>query len=148
MPVVGFNFDKTYAEKKAQVQKGMKAEHNITINSIDKEELNIGLNTKKIGLKFNFEYEVKYLPAIGDITIQGHILYTDEDKTVKEILSSWEKNKKIEPKLTTQLINTAIIKSTIKALSLAQDVNLPPHLPIPAISQKNQQNSKAKDYIG
>lgn len=150
MPIVGFNLDKTLAEKKAQVQKGMRAAHNITINSIDKEEIYLGKDNKKPGLKFSFEYEVKYEPKIGEILIQGHILYTDTDKKIKEILDNWKKSKKIEPTLTTHLINTAIVKSTIKALSLSQDINLPPHLPIPTIQPQapSKGSDKAKEYIG
>ena len=145
MPIVGFNFDKTSAEKTAQVQKGMQAAHNITIDSISKEELNLGKSTKKPGLKFSFEYNVKYEPKIGEVIIKGHILYTDNDKKIKEILASWSKDKKIEPALTSTLINTAIVKSTIKALTLSQDINLPPHLPIPTVSPHAD---KSKEYIG
>lgn len=150
MPIVGFNFDKTSAERTGKVQKGMKADYNITINSIDKEDLNLGKDTKKPGLKFSFEYNVKYEPKIGEIIIQGHILFLEDEAKIKEILANWKKNKKIEPLLTTQLINTAIVKSTIKALSLSQDVNLPPHLPIPTIAFRQEQkpSDKSKDYIG
>ena len=149
MPIVGFNFDKTLAERKGRVQKGMRAAHNITINSITKEDVNLGKDSQKSGLKFSFEYEVKYEPKIGEILIQGHILYTDVEKNVKDILSKWKKDKKIEPALMTQLINTAIIKSTIKALALSQDINLPPHLPIPTIQpQTSKKSDKTKEYIG
>ena len=96
MPIVGFNFDKTLAERKGKVQKGMRAAHNITINSIDKEDILLGKDNKKAGLKFSFEYEVKYEPKIGEILIKGHILYTDEDKKIKEILGDWKKSKKID----------------------------------------------------
>tara|TARA_Y100000310_G_C20626064_1_gene785953 strand:+ start:899 stop:1342 length:444 start_codon:yes stop_codon:yes gene_type:complete len=147
MPIVGFNFDKTSAQKSAQVKKGMRVAHNMTINSIDKESINLGKDVTKPGLKFSFEYEVKYEPKIGEVIILGHLLYLDEEKKIKEILADWAKNKKIEPTLTAQLINTAIVKSTIKALSLSQDINLPPHLPIPTINPQKA-DDKAKEYIG
>jgi len=146
MPIVGFNFDKTSAEKISQVKKGMRAAHNITISSITKENVNLGEGMTKPGLKFSFEYEVKYEPEIGEVMIFGHILYLEEEKKIKEILSKWSKNKTIEPALSAQLINTAIVKSSIKALSLSQDINLPPHLHIPTIQPKV--DDKAKEYIG
>ncbi|MBU2639438.1 MAG: hypothetical protein KKG75_01885 [Nanoarchaeota archaeon] len=148
MPIVGFNFDKTLAERTGKVQKGMRAAHNIIINSIEKEDLNMGKTTKKAGLKFSFEYEVKYEPKIGNISILGHILYLEDEKKINEILAKWKKSKTIEPELTMQLINTAIVKSTIKALSLSQDVNLPPHLPIPTIQPKTIASDKTNEYIG
>jgi len=146
MPIVGFNFDKTSAEKTSQVKKGMRAAHNIIISSITKEDINLGKDIKKPGLKFSFEYEVKYEPGIGEVMILGHILYLDEEKKIKEILSKWSKKKTIDPTLSAQLINTAIVKSAIKALSLSQDINLPPHLHIPTIQPKV--DDKAKNYIG
>ena len=148
MPIVGFNFDMIHGEKKGTVQKGMRASHNIVIESIEKEELNLGKDSKKNGLKFKFEYDVKYEPGVGAILIKGHILFLEEEKKIKEILDGWNKNKKIEPELTAQLINTAIVRSSIKALSLSQEINLPPHLPIPTIIKKRANDNKAKDYIG
>ena len=150
MPIVGFNFDKTSAERKAPIKKGMKATHNITIEDVKEEQLNLGENTKKSGLKFSFEYIVDYQPNIGEVIIKGHILYLDDEKKVKEIASKWKKEKKMDSDITAQLINTAIIKSTIKALSLSQDLNLPPHLPIPTVVKPSTkvEDNKAKEYIG
>ena len=150
MPIVGFNFDKLSVERKASLQKGMKATHNITIDDIKEEPLNLGEKTKKQGLKFSFEYVVDYQPKIGEVLIKGHILYLDDEKKIKEIVSKWKKEKKMDADITAHLINTAIIKSTIKALTLAQDLNLPPHLPIPTVVRKQETkiSDKAKDYIG
>ena len=52
MPIVGFNLEKTQAERKKKLQKGMKAYHNITITSVQNEDIQIGKNSKKQGLKF------------------------------------------------------------------------------------------------
>ncbi|MAG52877.1 MAG: hypothetical protein CMH62_02845 [Nanoarchaeota archaeon] len=145
MPIVGFNFDKTTAEKKANVKKGMQASHSILIKSVLPEKINLGKEQTSSGLKFTFEYNVKYEPKIGEVNVTGHILFLEEEKRIKEILTNWTKNKKIESELTTQIINTAIVKSTIKALSLSQDLNLPPHLPIPVVSPHID---KAREYIG
>src|SRR3989344_1873638 len=84
MPIVGFNFDKLSVERKAPLQKGMKATHNITIDDIKEEPLNLGEKTKKQGLKFSFEYIVDYQPKIGEVLIKGHILYLDDEKKIKE----------------------------------------------------------------
>jgi len=147
MPVVGFNLEKAAVEKKKPLQKGMQARHNITIVSVKPEDIVIGENSKKPGLRFSFEYEVDYQPEIGRIDIAGHILYLDDEKTIKNIMKQWDKEKKMTPELTSKILNTAIIKCTIKALNLSQDVNLPPHLPIPTISPAPI-TSKEQDYIG
>lgn len=151
MPIVGFNFDKLSVERKAPLQKGMKASHNITIEDVKEELLNLGEKNKKSGLKFSFEYVVDYQPKIGEVLIKGHIFYLENEKKVKEIVSKWKKERKMDADLTANLINTAIIKSTIKALNMAQDLNLPPHLPIPTVSRRQETkitDDKANEYIG
>ena len=84
MPIVGFNFDKLSVEKKAPLEKGMKATHNITIEDVKEETLNLGEKSKKLGLKLSFEYVVDYQPKIGEVLIKGHILYLDDEKKVKD----------------------------------------------------------------
>jgi len=144
MPIVGFNLEKTQAERKKKLQKGMKAYHNITITSVQNEDIQIGKNSKKQGLKFSFEYNVDYQPDVGKVLIEGSVLYSDDDKIVKTILDSWKKNRNVSPEIASQVLNTAIVRCTIKALSMAQEVNLPPHMPIPTITPKG----KEQDYIG
>tara|TARA_Y100000034_G_C6682261_1_gene299970 strand:- start:181 stop:618 length:438 start_codon:yes stop_codon:yes gene_type:complete len=145
MPIVGFNFDKIISERKAPLQKGMQAKHNIVIPSIKEEDLKVEEKSTKKGLRFNFEFTVDYEPKIGNISINGHILYLDEDKKIKEILDTWNKSKKLIPEITESIINTTIVRCSIKALSLSQEVNLPPHLQLPVIKQAP---SNVKDYIG
>ena len=145
MPIVGFNLNKVLAEKTNPVKKGIKAAHNISVTSINEEKLKVSKNSEKTGLKFEFEFSVDYQPKIGNIIILGHILYLEDEKIIKEILDYWNKNKKISPELTATILNTAIVKCTIKAMSMSQEINLPPHLPLPLI---NPSTSKTKDYIG
>ena len=144
MPIVGFNLEKTLAERKNKLQKGMKATHNITIISVQNEEIEMGKSTKKQGLKFTFEYTVDYQPKIGQVSIIGSVLYLEDEKTVKAIMDSWKKTKNINQEITAQILNTAIVRCTIKALSMAQEVNLPPHIPISTITPR----SREQDYIG
>ncbi|MBS3151452.1 hypothetical protein J4443_03685 [Candidatus Woesearchaeota archaeon] len=144
MPIVGFHLEKTLAERTKKLQKGMKATHNITITSIQNEDIEMGKSTKKPGLKFSFEYEVDYQPNIGKVSIEGSVLYLDDEKTVKAILDNWKKNKNVNQEVTAQVLNTAIVRCTIKALNMAQEVNLPPHMPIPTVTPRGRE----QDYIG
>lgn len=144
MPIVGFHLEKTLAERTKKLQKGMKATHNITINSIENEDIEFGKSSKKQGLKFTFEYNVDYQPKIGQILIEGSVLYLDDEKTVKGILDAWKKDKKVNPEIAAQILNTAIVRCTVKALNMAQEVSLPPHMPIPTITPKGRE----QDYIG
>lgn len=144
MPIVGFHLEKTHAERTKKLQKGMKATHNITIISVQNEDIEMGKATKKPGLKFTFEYTVDYQPKIGQVLIEGSVLYLNDEKIVKEIMNEWKKNKNINQEVTAQVLNTAIVRCTIKALNMAQEVNLPPHMPIPTVTPRGRE----QDYIG
>ena len=144
MPIVGFHLEKTIAERSKKLQKGMKATHNITITSVQNEDIEMGKTSKKPGLKFTFEYNVDYQPKIGRVLIEGSVLYLDDEKIVKGIMGDWKKDKNLNPEVSAQILNTAIVRCTIKALSMAQEVNLPPHMPIPTVTPRGRE----QDYIG
>ena len=101
-------------------------------------------NTEQV-LKFIFEFSLDYEPEIGKLQILGHILYLDDEKKIKDTLKAWKKNKEIDQNLMQQILNAALYRCSIRALSLSQEVNLPPHIAIPTLQpmSKNQKN-----YIG
>lgn len=143
MPIVGFNFESVSVEKSKPVEAKMQIKSDVHISNIKEEKLPTG-KTKTDGLKFNFEFNIAYEPGIGNINLKGHIFYMDDPKELKNIIQTWKKDKKISPQLTAQIINTVLFRSSIKALSLAQDVNLPPHIRLPQITTK----ADPKNYIG
>ena len=145
MPIVGFNFDKFSVERTGKIEKGIKVRNNIEIKDITTDEISLSQDKKQEVLKLSFEYSVFYDPNVGSTLLQGHLLYLDTPAKIKEILNAWKKDKKIELTLKAQLLNTALIKCNIKALNLSQEVNLPPHLPMPTLSPYA---NKAKEYIG
>ncbi len=143
MPIVGFNFEKVSVEKKNPIKGKIQIKSNASITNVNEEKLPTG-KTKMDGLKFNFEFNIDYTPSIGNINLKGHIFFLDDPKIIKDIVRQYKKEKKLSPEITAQIINTILLKSTTKALTLAQEVNLPPHLPLPQITQKNN----PKNYIG
>ena len=143
MPIVAFNFDKISVEKKRDVTKGIKITNNIDLSNIKEENPKIeGSNSG--ALRISFEFLTKYEPKIASISLSGHIIYLEESKKIQEILNGWKKGKKINKDLMTYLINAVLIRCNIKALTLSQEVNLPPHIRLPIITPKKE----PKDYIG
>jgi len=146
MPIVGFNFDNISASRDKDLKgEKVKIRSNMEITSVSSKEISLGEDQKQDVVKIDFEYNVYYDPQVGSVGIKGHMLYSDNAKKVKEILTSWKKDKKVELGLKAQLINAALIKSNIKALGISQEVNLPPHLPMPTVSPHAK---KAEEYIG
>ena len=145
MPIVGFNLNKVLVEKKVKIDTttNIQVKNDVLITNVQEEKLPTG-KTKADGLKFDFKFSLKYEPEIGEIELIGFIYYLDDQEIIKDIYKSWKKDKKIPRDVTENLVNTVLSKGTIKALTLAQEVNLPPHLPLPIINPK----SNPESYIG
>jgi len=139
---MGVNLEKISATKNNPIKGKLEIKHNVKLTDI--QDFKLEISKDKEAVRFFFDYNVQYEPKIGSITLNGDVLYVDETKKIKEILSEWKKNKKIDPDLAANIINTVLTKCTIKALNLSQEVNLPPHLPLPRASPK----SNTKTYIG
>lgn len=144
MPIVGFNYNKIDVEKTAKILDKLNVKSGVQITSVKEEKLPTG-KTKTNGLRFDFSYDIAYEPKIGKINLTGFIFYMEDEKIIKEILKGWKKDKSIPDKVTLEIINAVLFKSTIKALAMAQEVNLPPHLPV---IPKANTKPKSKDYIG
>lgn len=142
MPIIGFQFDKVSAQRIGTIKGKIDIQHNVNIKDVKSEQ--ISLDKKQEVLKFIFEFKVDYKPDLGDISLEGHLLFLDSPEKIKEIQNSWKKNKKIPDDLTTEVINTILTKSNIKSLILSQDVNLPPQIQLPKAVQK----PNTDNYIG
>lgn len=138
MPIVGLGFDKLSVDKKKPVQAPLKINSNLVVKNLDKVE------GKQPILKFNFEFQLNYDPKIAEMVVGGHVLYSDKEKVLDNIFKDWKKNKKIEPELVQKIINVAIVRSNMKAIMLAEQVSLPPHIRFPIVAGKG----KKSNYIG
>ncbi len=144
MPFIGFNFDKIEALKNVDEIKGNVNVKN-ALNILDVKLQEVTVDKKQEVLKFIFEFKLDYEPKIGSISLTGNMMYLDDQKKLKEIIQGWKKDKKLPPDIMKGLFNTVLIKANIKALNLAQDINLPPHLPLPKLQQQSKDYS---EYIG
>jgi len=141
--IVGFGFTKLSAEKKEAAKGKIDINNNVSIKDIKEDSFSLG-NDKQNVLKFIFEFTSKYEPAIGTILFEGELLYLEDSKKTKEILTSWKKEKKIPKEIMAGLLNTILTKCNVQALILSQEVNLPPPIPMPKV----QIAAPDKNYIG
>ena len=141
MPIIGFNYDKILVERKGTIKRPLNIHTDVSIKDVEEEKIPLG-KTEDI-LKFNFEFNVKY-DELGQLVFNGHVLYLEDPKKTAEIMKEWKKTKQIETNLMSELINTILQRCNIKALTVSQDVNLPPHLKLPKLVAPKS----PKDYIG
>ncbi len=129
MPIIGFSLKSVNGNAT-----GKKADGDIKINStpsvdgIKKKELNVaGL---KDVLSIEFSFSTKYEPDIGDITITGEVIYQTDD--AKNILALWGE-KKIDTKIAVDVVNVIFKKCLTKAITIADELNLPPPINFPVV---------------
>ncbi|QQG38472.1 MAG: hypothetical protein HYS32_02590 [Candidatus Woesearchaeota archaeon] len=135
MPIVDFVFTKVTAEKTADIKEMPKFSNKTNVTNL--ELVQIPTTPPRDLLKADFSFEVEFI-NVGKIELLGYLSYTDDPKKIKEIMEKWKKDKKMDPDFSTHIINFILLKCNIKALSLEQELNLPPHLQLPFLQKKSK----------
>jgi len=140
MNLVGFNFNKISIEKIGEINKNLKINTSMDISSIEKIENTLLRNVEGL-INVVFNYKVDYEPDFAKIEFKGSMILSLEENQVKTILKNW-KDKKISEEIKIPLFNTILRKSSVKALQLEEEMNLPYHMPLPKFSnqQKEEKN--------
>jgi hypothetical protein len=143
MTVVGVHIRKITAEKniKSGADK-VGINNNISVKDITERDFSMG-NTKQKGLRFSFVFKCKYTPDVGNIDLEGDVLYLGEEEVAKRITKEWKDKKKVAGEIMEPVLNSALNKCNIEALKISQDINLPSPIPMPRLERSKQQ-SKAK----
>jgi len=134
MPILDFRFNKIKAENNLKQISKEGVQVDMKVDFTDVEEFPKIKDSPTSALKVGFEFTLGY-KEYGNINLTGFIIYGDENKKIKKIADSWKKDKKLEKEVSTLLINNILIKTNVRALALAQDVNLPLHLRMPALAK-------------
>ncbi|MBW6442665.1 hypothetical protein K0A97_02680 [Patescibacteria group bacterium] len=141
MKVIGFNFTKIDAEKIKENSEGLKLKigTSIDISQIKEVKFKI-LKTKEHILGIDFSFNVKYEPDMAKVSLLGKLLVSLEPKLAKEVLNQW-KDKKMPEDFKFFLFNVILKKSTLKALYIEEDLNLPLHMPMPSFKKENKESN-------
>ena len=142
--IVGIGFTKLSAEKGQAAKGKIDISNNVSVKDVQEDDFSLGKDKKQNVLRFIFEFTSKYEPNVGSILFEGELLYMEDPKKSKEILSDWKKDKKLPKELMDGLLNTILTKCNIQALILSQQVNLPPPIPLPKV----QISAPESNYIG
>jgi|TARA_Y100000310_G_scaffold338661_1_gene428998 hypothetical protein len=142
--IIGFHFTKILIEQQNQLKGKVGISNGVDITNITEQKYS--LKNKQKALTFQFTFTVDYKKDIGNITLNGDVMYLLNEKRYKQVLDLWKKNKKIPPEESMIILNRVLHKCNIKALELSQELNLPPHIPLPKVNFETQ--SLAESYIG
>lgn len=135
MAIVGLNFNKITAEKKAGAKGKINISNNVSVKEVEQSNLNLGSQSQE-GLKLTFEFTSKYEPDFGAIVLEGHLVYIEDPKKVKEVLAGWKKDKKLPNDVMRETLNAVLNKCNVQALILSREINLPPPIPMPKVNVK------------
>ncbi len=132
MPIIGLSLNKIEAKKESGVPR-QEVKVNSTPMITNVKEVAVP-NLSKKALSVEFEFLTRYDPGFASITINGSIMYvTDKNKP---ILDEFEKNKKLPEKTSLEVLNYLFRHCLLKASVLADDLQLPPPMPMPKITAK------------
>lgn len=139
MKIIGFNFTKTSAEKlkePSELKEQVKINTQIDVPELTEVKTHV-LKTKEELIGAKFVYGVNYEPGFAKVELEGRILVSVEPKIAKEVLKQWKK-KKMPEDFRLLLFNVILKKSSLKALHLEEDLNLPLHMPMPSFKKEQK----------
>ncbi len=130
MAIVGFNFTRMVAERKAAGSGEISVQMGLVFKDVTKAELKISDKTRG-GLKYSFEFTTSYTPDLGSIVLTGDIVDILDLQTVKALIKSWEKNKTLDDEKILDVYNTALGRCSLQAVLLSKEMGLPSPIPLP-----------------
>jgi len=138
MGVIGFNFRSIEARTEdKKIEGNVDVNSTPTIENVTKKDISI--EGMKDVLSFEFSFRTKYNPDIGEINITGEVLYKTDD--AKKILAMW-KEKKMNAKITADVLNVVFRKCLTKAIAIADELRLPVPLNFPVVTQEKNKTAQ------
>jgi len=135
MTIIATNLTKIVVEKKGAVKGKVSIANNVSIKNVETTDIAIG-TSKQSALKFSFEFTAKYEPKIGEIVLNGELIFLEKPEKINEISSEWKKSKKVPKEIMAPILNNILTKCNIEALILSREINLPPPVQLPRVSVK------------
>ncbi len=144
MAIVGFGFNLMEVERKKPISGKVTIKNNIAIKNVEQYNPELAKKSNTDGLRFEFEFISNYEPSMGRIRLVGEVFYLGDKKTVQQTLKTWKKEKKVAKELLPVILNYALNRAHVQAISLSKDAALPPPIQMPRIKMGNEN----KNYIG
>jgi hypothetical protein len=139
MAMVGFSFTKINAERKQVSSQALNIESNANIFNI--KEMPV-IDPKKLILKFEFVFTVKYNPEAGKIELTGEIVEMYDKDFGAKIIDHWNKSKKLHPEVMQTVFNVILAKANTQAIIVSRDLALPSPVQMPRVDVKPVDKSK------
>ncbi len=133
MAMVGFSFTKISAEKKPATGQAVNIESNAGVVNI--VELPV-IDPKKVLIRFDFNFIVKYGPDAGKIELNGEVIELYDKEFGTKVVDFWNKEKKLHPEVMQEVFNTVLARSNTEAIIIGRDMGLPSPIQMPRVDVK------------
>ena len=88
----------------------------------------------KSSLVVGFEFLTSYTPDIGEIRLEGELLYLSED--TEKLLKMWKKDKKLPEDISIEILNNLFRVCLLKVSNISDELQLPLPLRLPVVTKK------------
>ena len=142
MGIIGINIKSVKAEidEKKTIEENVNVNSSPVIENIEKKEINVS-GIKDVAA-MSFRFETTYEPRIGEIKIEGEVLY-QTDK-IKEIISAWKKDKKLDDKIAVDVLNAIFRRCLVETIHISDILRLPPPIRLPIVQAKPKEDEKGE----
>jgi len=140
MRLINFNFTKISGERLKDTVSEIKFNTKIDILSISPLKSDF-LRIKEELIKIDFVYAILYEPGLASLELAGTMVLSIEPRIAREVLKGW-KEKETPEEFRLFMFNTILRKSSLKALQIEEELNLPPHLPFPSFNKGNTEKKE------
>lgn len=141
MKILGITFTKLNAEKFSVNAKGVKINTHIDLSEIREVKSDFFSSKEKV-LGIKFSYEIDYNPDYAKLKLDGNILVSVEEFVFNQILEGW-KTKNLPEDFRLSIFNLILKKSSLKALQLEEELNIPLHITMPFLRASDSKQAQS-----
>lgn len=144
MAVVGLNLLKINAEREESLKGKISINNHMGVRTVEKKDFAFGKH-KEPGLKFIFVYETIYHEGekiVGKVMMEGEAFFMQQPDVVTKIYDDWKNEKKLPTVVMGEILNAAMAKCNVKAITLTDDIGLPSPIPMPKVAPKPKAGKK------
>ncbi|MBU7043412.1 MAG: hypothetical protein HXS47_07445 [Theionarchaea archaeon] len=140
MPVIGIRMDKIEAERKENVTIESQMRISPVPRILQVQETQIPGPTGKVTIvEVQFEYTTSYDPPVGEIKVNGVVMFQDTEKNRQKLIKEWKDKRQLAPDIGRDIIYRMTNHSFLVMMNLARELNLPSPMPLKIQTQGEQQ---------
>lgn len=130
MPVLGIRMNKLEASRNPTVvpEGPIRIAPSQRILDIKENQINSVSGKAKI-IEIDFEFNVIYDPPVGDIRLNGTVIYQATEDIRKKIIKTWKDKKRIAPEVEKEIIANLTSRAFLIAMNCAREIGVPSPMP-------------------